>query len=259
VRVLLTSDDGGAAAGLGVLCDVVVPAYPDTVVLAPLAECGNFGTSLRRDQSWARRSTDLTDVDRAELLRLPATPALLVRAAYEGLFGPPPDLVVVGINYGPNVGRAVLHSGTVGAVLTAANLGMRAVAISLDDVHSTGGHEDGHMYWDTAAAIVLPLLDGLAGEKPPAAVTVNVPNRRLTGVEGVRPARLAAATAGPSAPDTDVALLIAGYVTVTPLAALDGHMVEVTDLARSVDEHLQAPSGRVLELTESWSRSKEDP
>jgi 5'-nucleotidase len=239
VRVLLTSDDGGQAAGLHVLSDAVASAHPDTVVVAPPSECGNFGTSLRREEGWAARTADLVDADRSAFLRLPATPALLVRAACEGLFGPPPDVVVVGINYGPNVSRGVLHSGTVGAVLTAANLGVPAVAISLDDVHSTGGHEDGHMYWDTAAAVAVPLIEWLVGERPSCAVSVNVPNRPLRSVEGVRSARLAAAPAGVDPRDSDIALLTAGYITLTALASLDGHLADGSTGARMLDQHLR--------------------
>ena len=41
----------------------------------------------------------------------------------------PPDLVLSGINVGANVGHAVLHSGTIGAALTAARHGWRALAV----------------------------------------------------------------------------------------------------------------------------------
>ena len=58
--------------------------------------------------------------------RIVGPPALCVMAARLGGFGDPPDLVASGINPGNNTGRAVLHSGTVGAALTAANLGMSA-------------------------------------------------------------------------------------------------------------------------------------
>ena len=53
-------------------------------------------------------------------------------AARLGGFGDPPELVVSGINPGRNTGRAVLHSGTVGAALTAANFGVSGLAVSID-------------------------------------------------------------------------------------------------------------------------------
>ena len=57
-------------------------------------------------------------------------PALCVMFARLGAFGEPFDLVVSGINPGANVGRAVYHSGTVGAALTARNGNISGVAIS---------------------------------------------------------------------------------------------------------------------------------
>ena len=51
-----------------------------------------------------------------------APPATAVFAACLGAFGDLPDLVASGINPGANTGHLVLHSGTVGATLTAAGL-----------------------------------------------------------------------------------------------------------------------------------------
>ena len=44
---------------------------------------------------------------------------MIVFLGSHGAFGEPPDIVLAGIDRGPNVGRAILHSGTVGAALTA--------------------------------------------------------------------------------------------------------------------------------------------
>jgi 5'/3'-nucleotidase SurE len=73
-----------------------------------------------------------------------AAPAYIVRAAAAGGFGPPPDVVISGINNGVNTGHAILHSGTVGAALTAATYGQRRLAVSI------GAAPEPH--WATAAA-----------------------------------------------------------------------------------------------------------
>ena len=80
-----------------------------------------------------------------------------------------------GINRGANAGRAVLHSGTVGAALTAATNGCRAMAVSLD-VLSAGEAtaaqrrrgrgaaarvRDAERHWGTAARVALDLLPRL--------------------------------------------------------------------------------------------------
>ena len=77
-----------------------------------------------------------------------AAPAFIVRAANTGAFGAPPDIVLSGINRGPNTGHAVLHSGTVGAALTASTFGLPALAVSLD-VRSSSAR----CHWETASAV----------------------------------------------------------------------------------------------------------
>lgn len=197
----MTNDDGAGAAGLGAL----VAACPGAVVVAPAADCGGYGTSTRRE-GWARHVDELTP---GVVVR--ATPGLIVRGACAGVFGAVPDVVVVGVNYGPNVGRDVLHSGTVGAALMAANSGVPGVAISLDDVHSTGGDEDGFMHWGTGAAVALPLVEWVSRTRPGGvALSVNVPNRELGALAGVRAAGL----------EAEAELLAAGYVTLTVLRPL---------------------------------------
>jgi 5'-nucleotidase len=204
--------------------------------MASTTESGDYGTSLRRE-GWARRPGDLDTSARPDPLGFRATPALLVKAACLGVIGRPPEVVVAGVNYGPNVGRDILHSGTVGAILAAANLGVSALALSLDDVYSTGGQEDGLMHWQTASALAVPLIDWLIRNPRPTALSVNVPNRPASAVAGVRAARLAQAGVradhlGPLPEETDVALLAGGYVTVSALVALDGPPGDAAAAAR---------------------------
>ena len=80
---------------------------------------------------------------------LASYPALLWRF----LLSPRPDLVLSGINHGANVGRAVLHSGTVGAALTAKINDTRALAVSLD----VALHPTGERHWETVAGLVAPI------------------------------------------------------------------------------------------------------
>ena len=55
----------------------------------------------------------MPEVPAVRVFAADAAPAFIVRAASIGAFGDPPDLVLSGINRGPNTGHAVLHSGTV--------------------------------------------------------------------------------------------------------------------------------------------------
>jgi 5'-nucleotidase len=94
-------------------------------------------------------------------------PSFIVRAAVYEAFGPPPDVILSGINRGPNVGRAILHSGTVGAALTAATFGLPAIAISA----AIGDPPQ----WDGAAAVASRAVQWILRAPPGTVLNVNVP------------------------------------------------------------------------------------
>jgi len=152
-----------------------------------------------------------------------------------GAFGPLPDLVASGINPGANTGHLTLHSGTVGAVLTAASYGVPGIAVSLE------WEESGEYRWETAADYAAAAVEWVL---QPGDITrvlnVNVPNLPREQVLGVREAELAAhgevwiASAehtgtdirldvsgrGEAGAGTDAALVQEGYVSVTPLMSI---------------------------------------
>jgi 5'-nucleotidase len=162
-------------------------------------------------------------------------PALTVLTGQLGAFDVTFDAVVSGINAGSNTGRAVLHSGTVGAVLTGQNFGLSGLAVSVQ-----AGDE---WYWDTAAALACRLLPLLEAAPPRSALNLNAPALALDDVRGVRWARLAPFGEVRSAlegagegrfqfvlretpadfefdPDTDQGLLRDGYASLTTLVGV---------------------------------------
>jgi 5'-nucleotidase len=108
-----------------------------------------------------------------------------------GAFGPRFDLVVAGINPGANVGRAVYHSGTVGACLTARIGGISGVAVS-QAVTGFGVEGQGwdemiaDQKWETAVAVADVVVGALVADMPtePVVVNVNVPNLPLDRIAG---------------------------------------------------------------------------
>ncbi|GIF20202.1 5'-nucleotidase [Actinoplanes tereljensis] len=244
-RILITNDDGVDAPGIRALAEAVRARGFDPVVAAPAEEQSGMSAAL----------TAVTEGGRVTLKTRPhgygvtATPAYIVVLAFLGVFGPPPDIVLSGINRGANTGRGVLHSGTVGAALTAANHGARALAVSLDiiapaDVHSGGAAfsitADESLHWTTAAEQAADLLDWLT-ESPPATVAnLNVPDRPASALAGLRPAtlatfgqvnmavaergddfaRLTLERGAPPEEGSDVALLTQGYATLTALSPI---------------------------------------
>ncbi|MBV8691411.1 MAG: 5'/3'-nucleotidase SurE [Actinobacteria bacterium] len=239
MRVLVTNDDGVWAPGIAVLARALRDHGLDVVVAAPLDD--RSGSSAAIGPGYAAEGIA---VERAELPDLEGVPAhgvegppgMAVIAARLGAFGAPPDIVMSGINPGNNTGRSVLHSGTVGAALTAANFGARGVAVS---VGVAEGEVDPH--FDTAAVFAVRAYDWLFSAPVGTVLNVNVPNVPMAEVRGVKAARLApfgtvrTALAGSEGgrlqlemratgvelePDTDTALVQAGYVAVTPLVGV---------------------------------------
>ncbi len=233
-RVLITNDDGIASRGLGVLVSAAQRAGLDVLVAAPSWDASGASASLTSVESGGRLSLErrqLADAPDVEAYAVEAAPAFITWAAITGAFGAPPDLVLSGINQGPNTGRAVLHSGTVGAALTACAHDLVAAALSMN------GGPDAH--WATAAAVADVVLPWLARQARPVALNVNVPNVALDDLRGIARARLASHGAvratvtergsswvqfeyGPVGadhePGTDVALLADNHACFTPLS-----------------------------------------
>ena len=133
MRALITNDDGVDSRGIRTLAAVAVEAGLETTVAAPGWDSSGAAASLtavERDGRFLLDRRTFEDLADVEVFAVEAAPAFIVRAAVTGAFGKPPDLVLSGINRGPNTGHAVLHSGTVGAALTASTFGVPAMAVS---------------------------------------------------------------------------------------------------------------------------------
>jgi 5'-nucleotidase len=186
VRILVTNDDGVHAPGLGALVRALARWAKEgdgheIVVAAPLANHSGasaaVGTVYEREAVEFRR-VRIEGAEEVPAYGLDATPALAVVIGAYGAFGPKPDLVVSGINLGVNVGRSILHSGTVGAVLTCAQHGQRGLAVSLRS--QPVPHE-----WETAAELALSVIPSLAAAPPKTVFSLNVPALAIGEVRGV--------------------------------------------------------------------------
>ncbi|MEU8636430.1 5'/3'-nucleotidase SurE [Amycolatopsis sp. NPDC048633] len=238
MRVLVTNDDGIASPGLAALARGAVAHGWTAVVAAPAEEASGTSAGL-----WATGGEGRVAVERRELPGLPGVPAhavaaypgFIALAAAQGAFGEPPDVVLSGVNRGANIGRAVLHSGTVGAALTASLSGARALAVSLD-VGPEGGPEP---HWDTAVAVAATLFDRLAALPAGTVLNLNVPDRAEAGAprraglaefgavrtrvsgDGDGTISLAAVVVdGELPPGSDARLLAEGHPTVTALRSV---------------------------------------
>jgi 5'-nucleotidase len=177
MRILLSNDDGCRAPGLRVLADVLRP-HCELTVVAP-----------DRNRSGASNSLTLLNPVRATrhddgVVCVDGTPTDCVHLALTGLMDHEPDIVVSGINNGPNLGDDVLYSGTVAAAMEGRHLGLPAIAVS------SAGHEPEH--YVTAARVTLLLIqrlqiDRLAND---AVLNVNVPDVPFDALAGFEVTRL---------------------------------------------------------------------
>ena len=186
----MTNDDGIDSEGLLVLARAVA-AHGEVTVVAPDREysgaSGSLGVLNEMRPEVHRRQVEGT----VDAFALSGPPALCVLFAGLGVFGPPHDMVVAGINPGINVGRSIYHSGTVGAALTARARGVPGVAVS-QAVEGFGIEGQGWdemlkgMHWESAAAVASAVVGALAARPVPAPllVNLNVPNAPLNEYAG---------------------------------------------------------------------------
>jgi len=188
MRVLITNDDGVDSVGIQILAAAIAATGEhEVLVVAPADDRSGTGAALGSfspsEGGLQATAVTLPDAPGVAAWALEGTPAMCVLAAALGGFGERPELIVSGINAGLNTGRAVLHSGTVGAVLTGQNFGISGLAVS------TALNDPWH--WDTAASFAVQVLPMLLDAPPRSALNLNVPALPFSEVRGVRWARLA--------------------------------------------------------------------
>lgn len=256
VRVLITNDDGIAAPGLSALVsamhrwslDAPSGTVRDLVVVAPDRNHSGAGAAVgevytRQSIAYVRHRFD--DAPGVDCFALDASPALCVLVGVLGGIGERPDLVVSGINAGVNVGRSVLHSGTIGAILAGSQLGLSGLAVSMQF--------DPDAPFPVAADVAVEVVDQLVVAPPRTLLNLNVPALARHELRGVRRGRISTAgivkAAGPAAggavlddrgeiplrlgsavpalgdvsdeePDDDGALVAAGFASLTPLRSV---------------------------------------
>jgi len=228
VNILVTNDDGITSGALYLLKQ-------------ELQDLGRvFIVAPDRDQSATSHSLTLyrpMRIDRPEpdVFAVDGTPTDCVLIAAHGLIDEKIDLVVSGVNRGPNMGDDVFYSGTVAAAIEGAMQGVPGVAVSL----AASGRADFQYACQFTRRLVGTVLE--RGLPPKCVLNVNVPQLRDDEIKGVRVTRLgkrkyhdsliertdprgrAYYWIGGDAPvwepeeGTDFTAVDQGYVSVTPL------------------------------------------
>ena len=167
MKILLSNDDGYRATGLAVLAEALGAAF-EVAVVAPEHNCSGASNSLSLRKSLRVRQSPGRP---CRMYYVDGTPADCVHLALNGMLDFldfTPDMVVAGINHGPNLGDDVIYSGTVAAAIEGRFLGLPAIAVSLD----------GERHYATAAGVVMDLLKKLCARPLPrdTILNINVPD-----------------------------------------------------------------------------------
>lgn len=231
MRILLTNDDGITAPGL-LAMHRELESLGEVTVVAPLTGQSAMGHSLTVGEPLVTREAHLNGKVIGHSVR--GRPADCVKVAMLEVFKTRPDLVVSGINDGPNLGVNVFYSGTVAAAIEAAFYGVPAVAVSLD--------HRGQPDFDQAAAVARSVISMACdhGWSPGAILNINIPALEKGPPKGVRLVRQSNRMMWEKFEQADDPFgqrylwLTGGFDVVdeaeTDLAAINEHYVTVTPL-----------------------------
>jgi 5'-nucleotidase len=175
LRILVTNDDGIHAPGLvalvGRLCDV-----GDVVAIAPDRPRSATGHAITLHKPLRMQEVSLPgDIVGYSTNGTPSDCVVLGMSSLD----PKPQLVISGINQGPNLGEDLTYSGTVSAAMEAAICGVKAFAISIASFEISS--------FDVAADFAAYLADMIArqGLPPDTFLNVNVPDVEPSAIAGV--------------------------------------------------------------------------
>lgn len=237
LRILISNDDGYHAPGIRCLADHLAELGHSVYVGAPDRERSTTGHCLTLHKPLrAEEVGELYSPQVKKAWRINGTPCDSAKLAMNMLLDINEiDLVLSGINRGPNLGTDVIYSGTVSAATEGAIRSLPAIAVSLDsfdDVH-----------YETAARFVGVFLEQIDWAHFPkhTIMNLNVPAVPYDELAGVRVTRLGLhrfrdifeqrndlrgrsyfwqtgiVENREQDPDTDVAAVRQGYVSVTPI------------------------------------------
>ncbi len=130
MKILLTNDDGIQSEGLRILADACLELGHEVFVVAPSFQQSavSQGITVHNPFKITQNHDNFSDVF---CYHVDGKPADTVKVAIEFL-NLKPDLVISGVNNGPNLGTDILYSGTVGAATEASIYSIPAIAISTD-------------------------------------------------------------------------------------------------------------------------------
>ena len=131
LRILISNDDGVFAEGIRTLASVTAKRGHHVTVVCPDQERSATGHGLTLQSPIRAKRADELFTDGVIAWGCSGTPADCVKLALNELLFEKPDLILTGINHGPNLGTDVFCSGTVAAALEGTLDDIPSIAISV--------------------------------------------------------------------------------------------------------------------------------
>ena len=183
MKILVSNDDGIQATGIQTLVEHLSPLH-DVYVVAPDRERSAMGHALTLHRPIKINEVQLPYPVKAAYATS-GTPSDCVKLALSTLIEEDIDLVVSGINHGPNLGADVMYSGTVSAALEGAIFDKPSIALSLMD-----GYEK-HADFSESAKYFCEQLDRLVALEVPTRSILNInfpglPRIDYAGLKGTK-------------------------------------------------------------------------
>ncbi|AZI26633.1 5'/3'-nucleotidase SurE [Pedobacter sp. G11] len=126
MNILITNDDGIYSPGIAALA-LMASAFGKVRIVAPDVEQSSMGHAITHSRPLSYKKSPIV-FDGIEAFRVNGTPADCVALGIH--MYPDTDVVLSGINMGPNLGNSMWHSGTLAAAKQAVLLGVKGIALS---------------------------------------------------------------------------------------------------------------------------------
>ncbi|MGI6449725.1 MAG: 5'/3'-nucleotidase SurE [Desulfitobacteriia bacterium] len=184
MKILLTNDDGIFAPGITTLYNVLAARNKHEIsIVAPEGQRSAAGRSITIYKPLFVTKHELQGNDTG--LAVNGTPTDCVKLAIQGNVLPcKPDLIISGINDGPNLGTDVFYSGTVAAAMEGTLLGIPSMAVSLASYD--------YRNYLPSALFISTLIDNYSDflSPPDGLLNINIPGTEESAWQGVKITKL---------------------------------------------------------------------
>tara|TARA_B100000035_G_scaffold1050_1_gene901 strand:- start:9675 stop:10409 length:735 start_codon:yes stop_codon:yes gene_type:complete len=175
MKFLLSNDDGYLAPGINELAHTL-SSVGEVVIVAPEENKSASSSSLT-----LKNPLTITE-HKKNIYFINGTPTDCVHIALSGFLKFKPDMVISGINDGPNMGDDTIYSGTVAAAMEGYLLDIPSLAISMSQYDPE--------YYATAGQVVLNLIPKIKNLQQSILLNINVPDLPYDQLKGTEITRL---------------------------------------------------------------------